>query len=300
MDTTKEPINDRYVTLSHRWGDRKFTTLTQNSLPVMAQRGFDASILPTTFRRAVHVAQTLDIRWLWTDCLCILQDSADEFEAQAGLMHKVYGNSYCNISATGAADNWESLFNFREPENLFPLIVELACEGEWDRYYLLDRDLWPRNVTDAPVNRRGWVLQESFLSPRIQHFGKHQLFWECREHQACEAFPDGFPRGMNGARNMQKSIVFRKEQTHKVPDSREAGRRAWRHLLQLYSGCALTDPDGRLTAVPGVAAQVQRALNDDYFADLWKPLLIDGLSWHHDSACVEKKRPGRMRAASWS
>lgn len=33
----------------------------------------------------------------------------------------------------------------------------------------------------SPLNGRGWVLQGRLLAPRTLHFGREQLFWECRE-----------------------------------------------------------------------------------------------------------------------
>lgn len=32
------------------------------------------------------------------------------------------------------------------------------------------------------------------LSPRVLHFGRQQIFWECHEMEAYEAFPSGLPR----------------------------------------------------------------------------------------------------------
>ena len=63
--------------------------------------------LPQAFQDAIVIALKLGIRYIWIDCLCIIQDSSKDFQAEASQMHKVYGNSYCNISATGAATNRE-------------------------------------------------------------------------------------------------------------------------------------------------------------------------------------------------
>ena len=32
----------------------------------------------------------------------------------------------------------------------------------------------------SPLGGRGWALQERLLAPRTLHFGREQLFWECR------------------------------------------------------------------------------------------------------------------------
>jgi hypothetical protein len=35
------------------------------------------------------------------------------------------------------------------------------------------------------------VYQERFLAPRVLHFSYSELFWECREVDACERSPQG-------------------------------------------------------------------------------------------------------------
>ena len=50
--------------------------------------------------------------------------------------------------------------------------------------------MWPE-IEKTELNRRGWVLQERYMSPRTVYFGREQLFWECRQFQACESMPSG-------------------------------------------------------------------------------------------------------------
>jgi hypothetical protein len=48
---------------------------------------------------------------------------------------------------------------------------------------------WSQQITSANLCRRGWVVQERLLSPRIVHFAKEQLFWECVTMQSIEEWP---------------------------------------------------------------------------------------------------------------
>jgi hypothetical protein len=36
-------------------------------------------------------------------------------------------------------------------------------------------------IDSIEMGRRGWILQERFLSPAILHYGNTQMHWECRE-----------------------------------------------------------------------------------------------------------------------
>jgi hypothetical protein len=40
---------------------------------------------------------------------------------------------------------------------------------------------WTNHIDKAPVNRRGWVLQERLMAPRVLHFCHDQVAWECSE-----------------------------------------------------------------------------------------------------------------------
>jgi hypothetical protein len=37
------------------------------------------------------------------------------------------------------------------------------------------------HIREGPLNKRGWVLQESVLSPRTVHFTESQVYRECLE-----------------------------------------------------------------------------------------------------------------------
>lgn len=47
-------------------------------------------------------------------------------------------------------------------------------------------------VDRAPLNKRGWVLQERLLSRRILHFGADMIYWERSLLSASEICPAGF------------------------------------------------------------------------------------------------------------
>lgn len=40
---------------------------------------------------------------------------------------------------------------------------------------------WHQEITGAKLCGRGWVFQERLLAPRVLHFAKRQLWWECVE-----------------------------------------------------------------------------------------------------------------------
>jgi hypothetical protein len=114
-------------------------------------------------------------------------------------MYEIYKNSYCNISAPVAVDSSQGLYRSREPRELWEDEVNLNVNGipgqtqqspkhPIKRCAILDLSFWRRNVDDAPVNRRAWVLQERLMAPRVLHFCEDQMLWECSELDAAESY----------------------------------------------------------------------------------------------------------------
>jgi hypothetical protein len=179
--TPKSP----YTTLSHCWGDLDIMQLRKDNLAQMIEE-IEVSQLPKTFQDAITITRRLEIPFLWIDSLCIIQDSKDDWARESSMMATVYQNSYCNIAATAAPDGSTGCFMERNPFLAQPCRVSVltSYSDAWLKsgaYEIAPLDLWWRYMDQAPLNLRGWVVQERLLAPRVIHFGKHQIFWECHE-----------------------------------------------------------------------------------------------------------------------
>lgn len=124
--------NNLYVTLSHRWGSSLHYTLDP-STDAELRAGIKLERLPKTFRDAIKFASQLhNVGWIWIDALCIIQsgkDSKADWLHEAGLMQKVYRESYLNISATAASDSDMGLYFPRDHMALWEDEVNLNIEG---------------------------------------------------------------------------------------------------------------------------------------------------------------------------
>ncbi|KAJ1327434.1 HET domain-containing protein [Microdochium nivale] len=206
----------RYASLSHCWGGANVPTLTSNTIQAL-RRGVSPDSLPRTFADAIAVTRKLAIAYLWIDSLCIVQDSPADWAVEAGIMGDVYSNSTVNIMATASRDSHGGLFRNRaDPQTGLMTLGLIHVESAWNNsmvsggingpdqhrpptpatrslLHLAEEDLWQVSVAEAPLNARGWVLQERVLASRALHFGKEQLLWECRGLSACEVYPTGLP-----------------------------------------------------------------------------------------------------------
>jgi hypothetical protein len=102
-------LTGRYMTLSHCWGLAKPLSTTIHNIQARKEN-LSMDTLPPTFRDAVVLTRALNIRYLWIDSLCIIQDDIGDWELESSKMATVYSNSYLNIAATSAQDCQEGLF----------------------------------------------------------------------------------------------------------------------------------------------------------------------------------------------
>ena len=270
----------RYTTLSHIWGKAEFIHLTRDSCQTLTQ-GIAFEFLPLTFQHAVEVTRRLHVRYLWIDSLCISQDKDDSSDwlREAQLMDKVYSYSFCNISATGAADSSEGLFVERDTEKLQDAILDLPSNlldssGATMKWALIDIMYLYRELDHAALHHRAWVMQERFLSPRVLHFGKRELMWECRSSFDMESglsrVGKKFPaRSFKTLYAVYASDELRPgEET--APDSRFLAYKKWATIVKTYSQCLLTKPEDKLIALSGIAKSITSVMDDTYVAGMWQ------------------------------
>jgi hypothetical protein len=85
------------------------------------------------------------------------------------------------------------LFFDRDQSYLWNTTIDIAIDGTIQTFVMTNVQVFERCVRHTELSKRAWILQEHLLSPRTLHFSKAQVFWECREANACESYPEGFP-----------------------------------------------------------------------------------------------------------
>jgi Heterokaryon incompatibility protein (HET) len=147
--------------------------------------GMDITELPKTFQDAIQLSRRLNNRFLWIDSLCIIQDSKEDWLKESVVMGDIYKHALCNIAATAAPDGRTGCFLERNPLLAQPCRVHIdSYPGPRSKsgvYDLAPQLFWEQGLLQAPLLQRAWVVQERTLAPRVIHFGKNQLFWECHE-----------------------------------------------------------------------------------------------------------------------
>jgi hypothetical protein len=181
-----------YIALSHCWGKHEHgqeeCKCTHKDNFNQRKVGFQVEHLPKTFQDAVELTRQLGKRYLWIDSLCIIQSldgkKTDDWKKESKRMEMVFSSAYCTLAATSAEDSHEGFLRLRQSSQ--PLQLETEDGGRL--YVSKEVDNFFEDIEKAPLNCRGWVLQERVLSRRIIHFGAKKTYFECGEGVYCENF----------------------------------------------------------------------------------------------------------------
>lgn len=274
VHTSTLPTTVRYLALSYCWGTgRTLTTVTTN-LDDM-RRSIPLPALPQTIQDAIAVTRGLEQRYLWVDAICIIQDSAADWEVESSKMAAVYRNAYLTLAAGTAAASDEGFLSHNHHSAEYEAPYYEPWYDEEGGQTVLGARVIPGIHThtddlddeDAmPLDTRAWTLQERVLASRILTYTKHELRWTCLSGTACEC-------GLFGefATDPFRSVfsVEEEAEVHKL----------WHDVLERYTQRNITYIKDRLPALSGIAKVVQDISRSEYIAGLWSKTLIRDLAW---------------------
>ncbi|KAL4723729.1 hypothetical protein ACLX1H_009373 [Fusarium chlamydosporum] len=307
VDTTNLDPSTRYVALTHRWG-----TVQPLMLLKVLRDSFHESIpfasIPPTFRDAIKLANDIGIEYIWIDSLCIIQDSKDDWQAEAARMASVYSQAYVTIAATAAKDSAAGLKEptsmLRHPCEITPSWTGFENEIPSGPLRIIIRSAFCDEVLSRPLFRRGWTFQEWILSPKTIHVARDQLWWTSATNmksqgyaanETCEGFD--FDVDRKYVHTMAPGTLY-----SLASESIESLPRVWHNLLQEYMSRDLTFESDRLIAFAGIATLYQSLAKippGSYLAGIWRQVLLQDLLWTVDNG--RKVLPPQIyRGPSWS
>ena len=169
--------SDRYTALSYVWGTsgQSFQTTVATLSNKLA--GFSIEKLPRTLQDAVKLTQALNIKYLWIDSLCIIQDLEDHRTHELSRMGQIYKHACLTICAGRCEDADKPFLDDRaNPEtgvhkDLVPFTFLLhGTKSKWSPAVLDPQrcqrgTLWVK-VRDSPfpignrTSRRAWCLRK--------------------------------------------------------------------------------------------------------------------------------------------
>lgn len=294
-----------YAALSHCWGsgDHKPPQLTvENEADLKARIPWN--ILSPVFQDAIQVCQELDIKYLWIDSLCILQDSKSDWETESARMAQYYEQAAVTLSIECSPDGGVSFLTPREsrwkPRRF--AVVDPQAPGVLRcfsvRAHFIRRDLPKSDLLPT----RAWAMQESFLSRRLIRFTPSDIIWRCIAKEESELginWEDCFSDTGHDCR------VFRYMEDN---TDKNFAKRVWWDIVKAYTERNITKASDRLPGLSGLASRFLQHLNCQYFAGLWEHNLLHDLLWKAQDAHdwskfdepVLRPAPAKYMAPSWS
>lgn len=294
----------QYVTLSHAWGSRQHFKLTSNNIKELSE-GIDVIDLPRTFRHAVELTNNLSLQHLWIDALCILQDDELDWERECSLMSGIYSGALINVAASASNDDDGGLWRLKTSLSTVSCIIPVSNQSMgWKEELCVfwSKDPHTMPITDAPLNKRAWVLQERLLSPRTVHFTSTKIFWECPQLLASQIDPHcdfeyhkEFPatKGWIMPPSPYLPALLREERC----------LTKWKDAVKLYTSRDLTYESDKLVAIAGIARYIHSLWLDPsikYLAGHWTYHLVHSLLWYRIGPANSSTQPQEYRAPSWS
>ncbi len=230
-----------------------------------SQTGIYISALPQTIRDAIQVTRHLQVRLLWVDSLCIVQDDADELAREMANMSSYYGNSLVTISASAAKSAAEGFLRpfsdtpYDRQQDSFELPFRFSDTA---RGYV--RLLPPRTACSEAIDSRAWTLQESLTSTRLVSFGRDTISWSCLSEHHGEVKLGRLRQLFREC----KARLFRPWiWSDRLPTSSDVRHSAgvaymdiWNEIVCEYCDRHLSDPADGLAAISGIAYDFSAAV----------------------------------------
>lgn len=328
----------RYATLSHCWGSNPdFITLTTENFAGFC-KGVAIDSLPRSFRDAIVVCNHLDIRYIWIDSLCILQDSHSDWLLHAVEMSSVYQNCHLNLSFDVAENPRQGAFTRRNTDLLQDCYAFSTIPGDLDlanmrsadssssesessgivsdgppdtshsdkdsqegssaevdsakgdsvnptrdalRFLVFapGLDYGMSGASHLPLSRRGWVVQERLLSPRVLHFMDDRIRWEC---DCKSSLHEGLPHGLPDIEDYFNHAI---DTFDCFPERYTMGSKRqhfvhWANIVRMYSQRLLTYPEkDKLVALAAVAQRFAAVFSEEYYAGHFRENMPFDLCW---------------------
>jgi hypothetical protein len=214
-------------------------------------------------------------------------------------MPEIYENAYITLAATFSSDSSTGCFS--RADECYKAQAFAVEDLDGKKHQLFVRRHVPHSIlagrhykleidAEYPLLTRAWVLQERLLSPRVLHFGRHELFWECKASAACECsfLNQVEPEYLVKVQHHERLNSNRNNHAKLVHD--------WHQVVELYTTLDMTYEKDKFNAISGLARRVNR-MESDYVAGLWMDSMVADMLWEVPDP---SERPHIWRAPSWS
>ena len=261
----RKTTDTKYASLSYVWGVSNSTsqqsmwTCSKSTLPMMQEPGFfdkNASMLPETILQAIDFTRKMDLRYLWIDRFCIIQDDEIQKHDQLQAMGSIYYHSFFVIvAADGDIDHGirrnESRIR-RAPRPCPSILANLIIKYEPPTH----NTLW---------STRGWTFQEQMFARRAFIFRSDTVIFQCQGSVWQEGTMEPILRDGSGVAKLT---------LHKWPNLLY-----FKDLVEAFSTREMTYPCDSLNAFAGVLNVLEASFSGGFLFGLPEICFDTALLW---------------------
>jgi hypothetical protein len=129
VDALIEP-DLKWAALTYVWGGDQEFKATFSTLSTLRDKS-EVQRLPRTLRDALTVCKSLNLEYLWIDCLCIIQDDPADLARELATMPQIYQQAWVTISTSTANSVHDGFLHHRGYKTLpnkTPVSLPYACK----------------------------------------------------------------------------------------------------------------------------------------------------------------------------
>lgn len=273
-----------YIALSYCWGLSLPLRTLRSNLESHKNR-IAWNDLPVLFKDAIHIARLLQVRYIWIDALCIIQDSMVDWSIEGANMSDYYGDALLTLAADTVPDTTATCFPRPTSQSVVLSISDGSKKVKVTKipvHVSMKSIRFEKNPPLCmPLFSRAWAFQERLMSVRTLHLGPEELVWECSSELWCEC---GMPPDIWNGRPEKSIQPFRVSHYHALDSGTDLGG-YWHDLIEIYLIRQLTFGRDKLNAIMGLAKQINNSQNTNspplgnYILGFWSSSLENSLLW---------------------
>ncbi|TGO51974.1 hypothetical protein BCON_0150g00060 [Botryotinia convoluta] len=174
----------KYFILSYVWGRPPFLLLEKKNENEFSTPGsLTTKRIPQTILDAIDITRRFEVRYLWVDALCIVQDDLENKMHEIDRMHIIYAQASMTIvAATGDDANFGLL-------DIDPIFTGAETHLINNIRFTVDSMELREVIEFSTWFTRGWTFQELVFSKRILYFTTERTYYSCEEGSWSEYFP---------------------------------------------------------------------------------------------------------------
>jgi hypothetical protein len=292
----------RYVALSYVWGNVRMLQTTRANFQSLQrdgslERAFDE--VPTVIHDAIKLTNKLGIRYLWADCLCIVQDDGASKHIQLAQMDRIYREAVLTIAALAGQDANCPLPGVR------PKSRETVVDEAGGLHLAIYQPHLTGSLGRSVYATRGWTFQESVLSRRVLFVSKFQMHFRCNHGTESEiARVEMFKQDttdLNPLALIDQAIM---ESTHQLTWGNVMA--AYASLVENYMCRNLSYPEDILNAFAGLSSYFERVCGGSCLYGMPTAFFGFGLLWsargtiHRRETLIPDGHGAGVQTPSWA